>query len=90
MDEAEHDVLACVTFPKAYWLQTYSNNSLERLNAEIKRRTNVVGMGDLDPMLRRASRVHNLPVSWLDICWWISGRRRPLRHCRLHPPLRPR
>jgi putative transposase len=38
MDDAEHDVLAFMTFPKAHWAQIYSTNPLERLNAEIKRR----------------------------------------------------
>ena len=44
MDEAENDVLAFMTFPRAHWTQIYSTNRLERLNAEIKRRTNVVGI----------------------------------------------
>jgi hypothetical protein len=44
MDEAENDVLAFMTFPKAHWSQIYSTNPLERLHAEIKRRTNVVGI----------------------------------------------
>jgi hypothetical protein len=44
MDAAEHDVLAHRTFPKAHWPQIASTNPLERLNAEIKRRTNVVGI----------------------------------------------
>jgi transposase-like protein len=44
MDEAENDVLAFMTFPRAHWAQIYSTNPLERLNAEIKRRTNVVGI----------------------------------------------
>ena len=43
MDAAEHDVLAFMGFPRAHWPQIYSTNPLERLNAEIKRRTNVVG-----------------------------------------------
>jgi putative transposase len=37
-------VLAFMTFPRAHWPQIYSTNPLERLNAEIKRRTNVVGI----------------------------------------------
>ena len=36
MDEAEHDVLAFMTFPRAHWAQIYSTNPLERLNAEIE------------------------------------------------------
>ena len=32
------------SFPKAHWLQLHSTNPLERLNKEIKRRTNVIGI----------------------------------------------
>ena len=42
MDEAEHDVLAHMAFPKSHWPQIHSTNPIERLNLEIKRRTNVV------------------------------------------------
>jgi putative transposase len=44
MDEAEADVLAFMTFPKVHRTQIHSTNPLERLNAEIKRRTDVVGI----------------------------------------------
>lgn len=44
MDGAEADVLAFMTFPKAHRTQIHSTNPLERLNAEIKRRTDVVGI----------------------------------------------
>jgi putative transposase len=44
MDKAEVDVLAHLSFPKAHRLQIHSTNPLERLNAEIKRRTDVVGI----------------------------------------------
>jgi putative transposase len=44
MDAAEHEVLAHMAFPKAHRQQIHSTNPLERLNAEIKRRTDVVGI----------------------------------------------
>jgi putative transposase len=44
MDEAEVDVLAYMDFPGAHRTKLYSTNSLERLNCEVKRRTDVVGI----------------------------------------------
>ncbi len=42
MDDAEYDVLAYMSFPKSHWPQIRSTNPIERLNLEVKRRTNVV------------------------------------------------
>ena len=53
MDSAEHEVLAYMDFPRAHWLQIHSTNPLERLNAEIKRRTNVVGIFPNDSAVTR-------------------------------------
>ena len=44
LDEAEIDVLAYMSFPAAHRTKLHSTNSLERLNGEIKRRTEVVGI----------------------------------------------
>jgi putative transposase len=44
MDAAEDDVLASLAFPPEHWRQIWSTNPLERLNKEVKRRSDVVGI----------------------------------------------
>ncbi len=44
MDEAEDNVLAHMASPREHWGKLHGTNPLDRLNSEIKRRTNVVGI----------------------------------------------
>lgn len=44
LEKAEADILAYIAFPPELWTRIYSTNPLERLNKEVKRRTNVVGV----------------------------------------------
>ena len=53
MDNAEAEVLAFTGFPKEHWKQIASTNPLERLNKEIKRRSNVIGIFPNDRAILR-------------------------------------
>jgi putative transposase len=53
MDEAETDVLAYMSFPKDHRVKLHSTNPLERVNGEIKRRTEVVGIFPNDEAIVR-------------------------------------
>jgi transposase-like protein len=53
MEQAEVDVLSCMSFPKEHWPQIASTNPIERLNREIKRRSQVVGIFPNDASVLR-------------------------------------
>lgn len=44
LEDAQQDLLAFASFPQRHWRQTWPRNPLERVNREIKRRTDVVGV----------------------------------------------
>ena len=60
---AEDDILAYMSFPQEHWTRIYSTNPLERLNKEIKRRIDVVGVFPNEQALERLAGAVLMEIS---------------------------
>lgn len=83
MDEAEADVLAYFGFPKAHRVKIHATKTLERLNKEVKRRANVVG---IFPNEESITWLPGAVLTEQNEEWLLQNRYLPEKTCRTSAP----
>lgn len=71
LEDDKEDLLAHMTFPKAHWKRLRTVNSMERLNREVKRRMNVIGIFPDRPSIVRLGGAYLMQQHDS----WVSGKR---------------
>ena len=87
MDASRNDVLAYMAFPREHWAQIASTNSLERVNREIKRRADVIGIFPTDAAIVRLVGASAMGLGPMAAPWRTAGdQRRMGRGAPVHEP----
>ena len=90
MDESEEDVLAYMAFPARHRTKLHSTNPLERLNKEVKRRADVVGIFPSEQSILRLIGAVLLEANDECSCSTATWASRPWASCSArHPPTKP-
>ena len=87
MDASRDDVLAYMSFPREHWAQIASTNPLERVNREVKRRSDVIGIFPNDEAIVRLVGASAMGLEPMAASWRTAGdQRRMGRGAPIHEP----